>query len=147
MTEPVSQPAPGVDEAADRNRMTHREFLALLVNRFGESPADWAFECPACGDVATGAEIRAALAEHPRERRGEPVTASDILGQECIGRTLGALTMPAEAWKREVAAGRGRGCDWCAYGLIRGPLIVEVPSEDGTREVASFRPATPEVPA
>lgn len=123
--------------------VTHEEFLTTLRERFGESPANWAFVCPQCGDVATGADIRTALADHPRERRkGELVTASDILGQECIGRTLGALTMPAEAWEAEVRAGRGRGCDWCAYGLFRGPLIVTMP--DGN-EMAAFRIAVPDV--
>lgn len=126
--------------------MTHEAYLALLVNRFGQSPSRWAFVCPSCGDVATGAEMRAALTQHPRTNRdGTPVTAADILGQECIGRTLGALTMPASAWKDEVRAGRGRGCDWTAYGLIRGPLIVTIQGEDGPREVASFEPA--EAPA
>lgn len=106
--------------------ITHAEFLATLRERFGPDPADWAFECPSCGDVATGDDFKAALAEHPRTRRGEPVNAADILGQECIGRTLGALS-------REEY--HGRGCDWCAYGLIGGPLGVEMP--DG-RVVRSF---------
>ena len=108
--------------------ITHETFLATLRERFGESPAAWAFVCPQCADVATGADFRAALKAHPRERRGEAVTASDLMGQECIGRTLGALTGPAEKWK-------GRGCDWCAYGLIGGPLGVEMP--DG-KVVRSF---------
>lgn len=108
--------------------ITHAEFIATLTERFGPSPADWAFTCPACGDVATGADFKAALAEHPRTRRdGSEVNAADRLGQECIGRTLGALS-------REPY--HGRGCDWCAYGLIGGPLGVEMP--DG-RIVRSFR--------
>lgn len=113
--------------------ITHETFLSTLRVRFGDDPADWAFTCPACGDVATGADFRAALAEHPRKRRtGEPTTASDVLGQECIGRTLGALTRGEYT---------GRGCDWCAYGLIGGPLGVEL--SDG-RVVRSFHiaPAT-----
>lgn len=109
--------------------ITHAAFIATLTERFGESPADWAFVCPSCGDVATGGDFRAALKEHPRERRGGKVTASDLLGQECIGRTLGALGVRADEWK-------GRGCDWCAYGLIGGPLGVELP--DG-RVVRSFQ--------
>ena len=100
--------------------ITHEEFLATLRERFGESPADWAFVCPACSDVATGGDFREALKAEPRERNGTPVTASDLLGQECIGRTLGALRGKQGEWK-------GRGCDWCAYGLIGGPLGVELP--------------------
>ena len=113
--------------------ITHDEFIATLTERFGESPADWAFECPACHDIATGADFKAALADNPRTRRDDTaVNAAEILGQECIGRTLGALKGQAGEWK-------GRGCDWCAYGLIGGPLGVEMP--DG-RVVRSFNIAS-----
>jgi hypothetical protein len=84
----------------------------------------WAFECPHCGDVATGQDFRTALAENPRMGRdGQPITASTLPGQECIGRTLGTLS-------REVTKWAGLGCNWCAYGLFRGP--VQVTSEEGT---------------
>lgn len=113
--------------------ITHAEFLATLRERFGDSPADWAFVCPACKDIATGADFfRAALEAHPRERRGKPVNAAELLGQECIGRALGALLVQSDKYK-------GRGCDWCAYGLIGGPLGVEM--ADGS-VVRSFNIAT-----
>lgn len=116
-------------------RITHEEFTKTLVERFGDNPAQWAFVCPSCGDVATGQDFKDALAKHPRTARsGEPLTASSILGQECIGRTLGALSTSADDWARRRQAGEVRGCDWCAFGLFRGPLIVEV---DG-RDIASF---------
>lgn len=100
--------------------LTHEQFITTLTERFGESPAKWAFICPSCGDVATGADFKAALAEHPHTRRdGELVTASDIMGQQCIGRTLGALSGPASKWK-------GRGCDWAAGGLFSGPTFVQI---------------------
>ena len=99
---------------------TQAEWVAELTRRFGESPYGWAFRCPSCGDVATGADFKAALAEHPRTRKdGSVVTASDVLARECIGRTLGALT-------RGVTY-TGRGCDWCAYGLFQGPEFVILP--------------------
>jgi hypothetical protein len=104
----------------DTRTLTRGQLLAEARERFGDNPLDWAFQCPSCGDIATGHDFRAALAEHPRSHAdGKAVTASDLLGQECIGRTLGALDGPADAWK-------GRGCDWTAYGLIRGPWIVDV---------------------
>lgn len=118
--------------------MTHDEFIATLTERFGESPANWAFVCPRCGDVATGADMKQALADHPREGRdGTPRTASDILGQECIGRTLGALskTTTIEQWDARRVAGEVRGCDWTSFGLFGGPLGVKM--EDG-RVVRSF---------
>jgi hypothetical protein len=109
--------------------LTHERFIATLTERFGDSPYDWAFVCPNCGDVATGADFKAALAEHPHTRRdGESVTASNIMGQQCIGRTLGALSGPASKWK-------GRGCDWAAGGLFSGPTYVQV---DDDHYVPSF---------
>lgn len=100
-------------------RLTQDELREMLVERFGEDPMAWAFRCPHCGDVATGQDFRDALAAHPRANRdGSATTASDIIGQECIGRTLGALVKPT--------ATHDRGCDWCAYGLFRGPWLVDL---------------------
>jgi len=76
---------------------TYDEFLATAHARFGEDPVAWAFLCPNCGDIATGADFGAA------EGRGR-------LGQECIGNTV-----------------EERGCDWAAYGLFAGPCAVVMP--------------------
>lgn len=101
---------------------TQQELLDELTRRFGPNPMDWSFTCPSCGDAATAGDFKAALAEHPRRNRdGSETTASDIIGQECIGRTLGALTKSTEPY-------RGRGCDWCAYGLFPGPVEVILPN-------------------
>ncbi len=117
---------------------TQQELVDELVERFGANPADWSFTCPNCGDAATAGELRDALAKSPRLRRGEPVTASDILGQECIGRHLGALQTTDEDWARQVKAGDtgARGCTWVAYGLIGGPDYLA--AADG-RRVPMFR--------
>lgn len=59
------------------------------------------------------------------------------VGQECIGRSLGALAKDATGTDGRSHA--KRGCDWAAYGLFRGPWFVTIPdSEGGTRDVASF---------
>jgi hypothetical protein len=107
------------------------ELVAEATARFGADAMQWAFECPSCGDVASGQDFRDALAAHPRTRNGEPVRAFEIFGQECIGRTLGALARAAVNGR---AAGV-RGCDWAAYGLISGPWTVLTP--DG-RRMSSF---------
>lgn len=123
---------------------TQEELVAELTHRFGPNPMDWSFTCPSCKEAATAADFKAALVEHPRTNRdGSDTTASDVIGQECIGRTLGALTMTDADWKREVDAGRGRGCNWCAYGLFGGPVEVTLP--DG-RSMRCF-PITEVVPA
>lgn len=115
---------------------TQDEFLAELRRRFGDDWHNWAFVCPSCGDVATGADFERALREAGLEDAEGKVKVSRCLGQECIGRVSGALSMSAEHWTQ---SGR-RGCDWCAFGLFRGPEIVVLP--DG-KEIYSFRIADP----
>ncbi|MDT0435671.1 MULTISPECIES: VVA0879 family protein [Streptomyces] len=107
--------------------LSQAALVAEATERFGTDPLAWAFVCPSCGDVATGADFQQALADAPRANRsGEEVLASDVLGQECIGRTLGALGR---------APYSGRGCDWAAYGLIGGPWSIQLPNG---RTVHSF---------
>lgn len=109
--------------------LSQEDLLSLLIERFGKNVYDWAFQCPSCKDVATGQDFKDALTTSPITRKdGTEVTASDLLGQQCIGRTLGVLDGPAEEWQ-------GRGCDWAAHGLFRGPVRVTLP--DGG-EVYSF---------
>lgn len=117
----------------EHRRLTQAELVAEARSRFGDDPLGWAFQCPRCGDVATGRDFREALADHSRTNRdGSATIASDLLGQECIGRTLGALAGPAT----EDGKGQARrGCDWCAYGFFPGPWEIELP--DG-RTVSGF---------
>jgi hypothetical protein len=116
----------------ETRRMTQDEMVRELTLRFGSSPSEWAFQCPMCDDVATGADWKSALIERGvKEKDGTPANAADYLGQECIGRVLGALSGSVADGQKY----RGRGCDWCAYGLFRGPWFIVLP--DG-REVASF---------
>src|SRR4051812_5710542 len=106
---------------SDARKLTQAELVAEARRLFGDEPLDWAFRCPTCGDVANGREFREALAEHPRKNRdGSDTIASDIVGQECIGRTLGALSKSAEY--------TGRGCNWAAYGLFSGPWEIVLPN-------------------
>ncbi|MFC9681323.1 VVA0879 family protein [Streptomyces sp. NPDC056948] len=107
--------------ATDHRKLTQAELVAEATERFGDDPLKWAFRCPSCGDVANGEDFREALAANPRKHRtGADVIASDVVGQECIGRTLGAL---------EKGHGKytGRGCDWAAYGLFGGPWTIALP--------------------
>jgi len=109
-------------------KRTQDELLAVLTERFGADHKNWAFICPACKDVATAQDFKDALVEI-----GSDDDPFQHLGQICIGRLLGVL-------KRDKPAGRwdGRGCDWAAFGLFRGPEFVIM--QDG-REVPSFAPA------
>lgn len=88
--------------------------------RFGPDPLDWRFVCPRCGDIASGRHFVTALVKHPRVHQdGSDLQAGHVLGQECIGRTLGALDH-SEPYE-------GRGCNLAAYGLFPGPWTVQLP--------------------
>jgi hypothetical protein len=106
----------------DYRKLTQAELLNDARARFGDNPLNWAFLCPSCGDVANGTDFSNALAEYPRKNRsGETVIASDVVGQECIGRTLGALEKTDSEYT-------GRGCTWTAYGLFCGPWEIALPN-------------------
>lgn len=117
----------------DTRTLTQTELADEAKARFGDNPLDWAFECPSCHDVATGHDFAKALAEHPTTHgeKQQPVTATDIIGQHCIGRNLGALNNPPT---------HTRGCSHAAYGLISGPWTIAMP--DGVHV-----PAFPLAPA
>lgn len=109
---------------SDSRTLTRDELWAEARVRFGEDPLNWAYVCPGCKDVATGEDFRKALDEYPRQLpNGRKAHYSDFLSQECIGRTLGALSKGYT----------GRGCTWAAYGLIPGPWRVIFPGLDKPR--------------
>lgn len=118
-------------------RRTQAELREELIKRFGNDWRTWAFVCPSCGDVATGADFEAELHKFGLEDADGRVSVERYLGQQCIGRVMGCLSGSMTAWR---AAG-GRGCDWVAFGLFRGPEVVVRP--DG-KEIYSFRIADPE---
>lgn len=103
---------------------TQEELVAELTKRFGPDYRKWAFQCPNCKDIATAQDFMDAIGS-PTSR-----SASDRLGQECIGRSLGAID-------KSISKGQytGRGCDWVAYGLFSGPEFVIMPNGN---KVGSF---------
>jgi hypothetical protein len=106
-----------VEVSTKHRKLTQAELIAEAKERFGEDVMTWAFQCPQCGDVASLGDFKAANAD------------PGIAGQECIGRSLGALDRGTKKYK-------GRGCDWVAYGLLRGPWEIELPAE-GNKPVRS----------
>lgn len=101
---------------------TQVELVAEMTRRFGDDHRLWSFVCPNCGDVASAQDFKDAGVEEPFSR----------LGQECIGRQLGALS---REFGYATGKYQGRGCDWVAYGLFGGPEYIVMP--DG-RKVGSF---------
>lgn len=95
-------------------KLTQDELMTEATARFGTDPMKFAFQCPRCSDVASLQDFKDAGA------------SPGMAGQECIGRTLGALKKEHGPNGEKYA---GRGCDWTAYGLLRGPWEVVVPAE------------------
>ncbi|WP_326729023.1 VVA0879 family protein [Streptomyces phaeochromogenes] len=95
--------------------LTRDELHTEARQLFGDSQLDWAFQCPSCGDIATGQEIYDALAKQPVQHPeyDRPMRYEEVLGQQCIGWILGAQGQ--------------RGCDYIAFGLISAPWLVTLP--------------------
>lgn len=96
--------------------------MAEARERFGDDPKLFAFACPQCKDVATIQDFIDA---------GNPEAA----GQHCVGRDLGVLSRPPGVDSR---AWGGRGCDWAAYGLFRGPWEIVLPAEGDKPERSAW---------
>ena len=94
-------------------QMTTDELSAEMQRRFGTDSLQWAFICPQCKDIATLGDFFDA-GVNPA-----------VFGQECIGRSLGALSKefarPGDD-ESKLPKYEGRGCNWAAYGLFRGPV-------------------------
>jgi hypothetical protein len=70
---------------------------------FGDDFQVWRFRCPICHRVQTIGDFR----------KFKDLGASpDSAAQECIGRYTGGMDGPD-------------GCDWAAYGLFRGPDMIQ----------------------
>lgn len=89
--------------------ITREQWEAKGSELFGNDKEKWRFACPICGNEMS---IERARAEFP-ELKGRGWRPE----QECIGR---GIDTPAARMKS------GDRCDWCAYGLFRGPLLVTV---------------------
>lgn len=106
MTETARKPE--LREQHAHRALTQAELGEEAARRFGPDPMNWAFICPNCGDIATAKDF-------PERER---------VGQECVGRHRGALEGEPGPQGRGQAE---RGCNWAAYGLLRGPWEVTMP--------------------
>lgn len=117
----------GEHDIDGRHMFTREELHAMAVKRFGPNPSNWAFKCPMCSDIAVASDF--------------PSPGSERLGQDCVGRHRG---QPEAENGRP--ANKERGCNWCAYGLFRGPWIITLPADGDqpAREMGAFPLATVE---
>lgn len=90
--------------------MTHAEWKAEAIRRFGTDPMKWKFVCPVCGHVASVQDW-------------EDVKAFESAGFSCVGRYLPKA--------RQAFEEKGPGpCNYAGGGLFRlNPT--EVTTEDG----------------
>lgn len=107
------------------NEITREQWEAKGVELFGPDQTKHRFVCPTCGKELSVESVRAEFAEFlPSLRAG-----GYAIEQECIGRYV-----------------KGVGCDWAAYGLFRGPLLVR----SGDSVIPTFdyagKPFTSEAP-
>jgi len=85
--------------------ITEKEWRAKGEELFGPDQKDWKFVCPRCGLVMSQVSMFEA---HPKLGGTKWTVYS-----ECVGRYV-----------------EGAGCDWAAYGLFRGPVIVIADGDD-----------------
>ncbi|MFE3461348.1 VVA0879 family protein [Nocardiopsis aegyptia] len=66
--------------------ITLDQFRAEARARFGPNANRWAYQCPACGDVAVLANVIYALSQQPvATALQHGLTADKVLAQQCIG--------------------------------------------------------------
>lgn len=63
--------------------ITLAEFHEEARARFGPDMTRWAYQCPVCGDIATAADVRLALAVHEVAFGPHGTTYRQVLGQAC----------------------------------------------------------------
>lgn len=122
-------------------RMTHDEWLAEAVRRFGPDPMGWRFECPFCGLVSTPGDFLEAGVKKEDAHRASI---------ECIGRVVGAKGRMSEKGETTPDGKPAQPCDWAAFGLFgnlgKGPVVVRTEG-DVERETQAFPFAEPVRPA
>jgi len=92
---------------------TVQEWKDQGLKLFGSvDPFDWSWKCPACKRQQTMEEFR-----EFKDQGADPNTAYS----QCRGRFTGGRKGPDK-------------CDWAAYGLFRGPVVVT----DGDEKVFVF---------
>lgn len=102
--------------------ISHADWLAEAIQRFGKDPLNWAFVCPACGHVAT-------LRDWHNAGAGEGGWAFS-----CVGRYL---KNPTRMFQKPGP------CDYAGGGLIRlNPVTITFP-DNATRETFEFAPTPP----
>lgn len=110
--------------------MTLEQFRETLKSQGVPNHEHFAFMCPMCETVQSGADLVDAGAGADFD------SIEKYLGFSCVGRFTG------QKFTRE-SKGAGKGCDWTLGGLFRTHKL-EVVTHDGERH-PRFEPVSPEV--
>jgi hypothetical protein len=87
--------------------MTHEEWKAEAIKRFGPDPLNWKFKCPSCGHVASVQDYREARAPQ------------GAVAFSCIGRYKGST--------KELGDKSGGPCNYTGGGLLNlNPVSVDI---------------------
>jgi len=92
-------------------KVTSEQWEAMGRELYGEDKQNWQFQCPMCGNVQSIAIAK--------KRWPELEGVGWQPWGECVGRYL-----------------EEPGCDWAAYGLFRGPVIIE--RGEDSKPIAAF---------
>ena len=74
-------------KTAATRTLTVAQMRAEARARYGPDIRTWAYQCPACGHVATGPDIVEFIAKNPAALlgvHGTPIDAGQALAQHCI---------------------------------------------------------------
>ena len=65
--------------------ITLAQLHAEAAARYGPRQSGWAYQCPACGDVSTGADVMWDLSQEPAAcAQGHRLTAAQVLARWCL---------------------------------------------------------------
>ena len=106
--------------------ITVEDWRKEAVRRFGPNPMTWAFECPICHHVQTGADF-------VKIGANSQSAYQECIGRQMEGRASGLGTKPGKN-------GELSPCDYAAFGLFRamGEGAYLVTPEGGEGQVPVF---------
>lgn len=106
-------------------KMTHADWKAEAVRRFGSDPLNWKFVCPSCGYIASVKDWK------------DVGAAEGEIAFSCVGRHSRSA--------KQFGDRTGGPCNYAGGGLLRiNPVEVEIPGALGTEgrviQVFDFAP-------
>lgn len=102
-----------------RRSLTHQQWVAEAMSRYGSNPRDWKFVCPSCGYVASVKEWLEAGAE-------------EEIATSCVGRALLS--------RKQIGDTTGGPCNYAGYGLLRLNPVEVIHPDGAVTQAFEFAP-------